>query len=172
MKKLMGNKFIVGIAALLIGLALLCFPEDAINVMLRIIGVILLIGCAVRIVAFVNSERGAVDYLLLVLVAVLVVLGILLLICPKWIVGVAFVLFGILVAAAGVLYMIHAFRAPNVGSFRFVLIGIAVVAIVLGIVVVANPFDTAKALTKFAGFSFLVSAAQSFLALAADQKAD
>ena len=171
MKQFLGNKFIFGIAALLIGLAMLLWPLDYLRFMLCIIGVILLIGCAVRIVAFVNSEKSAKDILILILVGVVAILGILFVFHPWWIIKVAFVLFGLLIVTAGVFYLVHALRAPNIGSFRYVLLGIAVVVIILGIIVTCNSLKTAAWVTKLSGVSYLFAALQSFMALAADQKA-
>ncbi|MGW0656777.1 HdeD family acid-resistance protein [Streptomyces umbrinus] len=154
------------IATLVPGILILVWPEGTLHVVAVLIGLYLLVTGAFRFVGtFAREDHG--ERLPGLLLAVLYVLGgVLCLRNPLQTIAALSLIVGIVWVVSGILTLYTALAARDLPHRGFVL-GIAVIGIVAGIVVLALPSESARALTRLLGlWLVLLGVAEVALALA------
>ncbi|MEU6918114.1 HdeD family acid-resistance protein [Streptomyces olindensis] len=154
------------VATLVPGILLLVWPEATLHVVAVLIGLYLLAAGAFRFVeTFARREQG--HRLPSLLLAVLYVLaGVLCLRNPLQTITALSLIVGLVWLVSGMLTLYHALAAPDLPHRGFVL-GAAVLALVAGVVVLALPAESARALTRLLGlWLVLLGLAEAGLALA------
>ncbi|WP_405926361.1 HdeD family acid-resistance protein [Streptomyces sp. NBC_00035] len=138
------------IATLVPGILVLVWPDETLHVLAVLIGLYLLVTGAFRFVAaFARDETG--ERLPGLLLAVLFVLaGVLCLRNPLQTIAALSLIVGIVWLVSGILTLFTAIAAKDLPHRGFV-IGGAVIAILAGIVVLALPTESARALTRLLG---------------------
>ncbi|CAL9451356.1 hypothetical protein SUDANB105_02439 [Streptomyces sp. enrichment culture] len=138
------------IATLIPGVLILVWPDETLHVLAVLIGLYLLVAGAFRFVASFARE-GAGERLAGLLLAVLFVLaGVLCLRHPLQTITALSLIVGIVWLVSGVITLHTALAAKDLPHRGFVL-GAAVLGIVAGIVVLALPTESARALTRLLG---------------------
>ncbi|MEV7072374.1 HdeD family acid-resistance protein [Streptomyces sp. NPDC091972] len=136
------------IATLVPGVLVLVWPDETLHVLAVLIGLYLLVTGAFRFVA-VFARAG--ERLPGLLIAVLYVLaGVLCLRDPLQTVSVLSLIVGAVWLVSGILTLYTAITAEDLPHRAFV-VGAAVIGIVAGIVVLALPAESARALTRLLG---------------------
>jgi uncharacterized membrane protein HdeD (DUF308 family) len=154
------------IATLVPGILILVWPGGTLHVVAVLIGLYLLVTGAFRFVeTFAREDHG--ERLPGLLLAVLYVLGgVLCLRNPLQTIAALSLIVGIVWVVSGILTLYTALAARDLPHRGFVL-GIAVIGIVAGIVVLALPSESARALTRLLGlWLVLLGLAEVALALA------
>ena len=154
------------IATLVPGILILVWPDGTLHVVAVLLGLYLLVTGAFRFVeTFAREEHG--ERLPGLLLAVLYVLGgVLCLRNPLQTIAALSLIVGIVWVVSGILTLYTALAARDLPHRGFVL-GIAVIGIVAGIVVLALPSESARALTRLLGlWLVLLGVAEVALALA------
>ena len=154
------------IATTVPGVLVLVWPDETLHVLAVLIGLHLLVTGAFRFVAcFGREERG--ERLTGLLAAVLYVLtGVLCLRNPLQTIAVLSLIVGVVWLVSGVLTLYTALANKNL-PHRGVVLGVAVLGIVAGIVVLALPAESARALTRLLGlWLVLLGLAEAAVALA------
>ncbi|QQM45538.1 HdeD family acid-resistance protein [Streptomyces liliifuscus] len=154
------------IATLVPGILILVWPDGTLHVVAVLLGLYLLVTGAFRFVeTFAREEHG--ERLPGLLLAVLYVLGgVLCLRNPLQTIAALSLIVGIVWVVSGILTLYTALAARDLPHRGFVL-GIAVIGIVAGIVVLALPSESARALTRLLGlWLVLLGLAEVALALA------
>lgn len=154
------------VATLVPGVLVLVWPEETLHVLAVIIGLYLLVTGAFRFVAvFGREEHG--ERLPGLLLAVLYVLaGVLSLRNPLQTIAALSLVVGVVWLVSGILTLYTALAAKDL-PHRGVVLGAAVLAIVAGIVVLALPTESARALTRLLGlWLVLLGLAEAAVALA------
>ncbi|TRO68441.1 HdeD family acid-resistance protein [Streptomyces sp. IB201691-2A2] len=154
------------IATLVPGILILVWPDGTLHVVAVLIGLYLLVTGAFRFVeTFAREDHG--ERLPGLLLAVLYVLGgVLCLRNPLQTIAALSLIVGIVWVVSGILTLYTALAARDLPHRGFVL-GIAVIGIVAGIVVLALPSESARALTRLLGlWLVLLGLAEVALALA------
>ncbi|WP_369241044.1 HdeD family acid-resistance protein [Streptomyces sp. R21] len=138
------------IATLVPGVLVLVWPDETLHVLAVLIGLYLLVIGAFRFVAsFARDDHG--ERLPGLLLAVLYVLaGVLCLRNPMQTIAALSLIVGIVWLVSGILTLYTAIAAKDLPHRGFV-VGIAVIGIVAGIVVLALPSESARALTRLLG---------------------
>ncbi|MFD3927493.1 HdeD family acid-resistance protein [Streptomyces sp. NPDC058614] len=138
------------IATLVPGILVLVWPDETLHVLAVLIGLYLLVTGAFRFVAaFARDEPG--ERLPGLLLAVLYVLaGVLCLRNPLQTIAALSLIVGIVWLVSGILTLYTAIAAKDLPHRGFV-VGGAVIAILAGIVVLALPTESARALTRLLG---------------------
>ncbi|MET7686681.1 DUF308 domain-containing protein [Streptomyces sp. NPDC005483] len=138
------------IATLVPGVLVLVWPDETLHVLAVLIGLHLLVSGAFRFVA-VFGRTGPGERLLGLLMAVLYVLaGVLCLRNPLQTIAALSLVVGVVWLVSGILTLYTAIAAEDLPHRAFVL-GVAVLAIVAGIVVLALPAESARVLTRLLG---------------------
>ncbi|WP_369244522.1 HdeD family acid-resistance protein [Streptomyces sp. R41] len=138
------------VATLVPGILVLVWPDETLHVLAVLIGLYLLVMGAFRFVAaFGRDELG--ERLPGLLLAVLFVLaGVLCLRNPLQTIAALSLIVGIVWLVSGILTLYGAIAAKDLPHRGFV-IGAAVIAVLAGIVVLALPTESARALTRLLG---------------------
>ena len=136
------NDFLAAIIGIAAGLLLLVFPQEAINVITYGIGIVSLVYGVVRIVDyFKNRDISPFFAGELILGVVLVGIGLFSFLNPGGIFAILPVIFGILVLVEGISKLQRALMLRRYGYPRWVAALVLAIAImVLGVVLVLNPF--------------------------------
>ncbi|MEU6226822.1 DUF308 domain-containing protein [Streptomyces sp. NPDC047042] len=154
------------LATLVLGILVLVWPEETLHVLAVLIGLYLLVTGAFRFVAvFGREEHG--ERLPGLLLAVLYVLaGVLCLRNPLQTIDALSLIVGVVWLVSGVLTLYSALATRDL-PHRGVVVGVAVLGIVAGIVVLALPTESARALTRLVGlWLVLLGLAETAVALA------
>ncbi|MEU1271107.1 HdeD family acid-resistance protein [Streptomyces sp. NPDC005799] len=138
------------VATLIPGLLVLVWPDETLHVLAVLVGLYLLVNGAFRFVALFAGQ-GIGERIAGLLVAVLYVLaGVLCLRNPLQTVTALSLVVGILWLVSGILTLYTAITAEDLPHRGFVL-GAAVLGILAGVVVLALPTESARALTRLLG---------------------
>ncbi|MFD9395316.1 HdeD family acid-resistance protein [Streptomyces sp. NPDC060000] len=162
------------VATLVPGILILVWPDETLHVLAVLIGLYLLVTGVFRFVAaFARGDHG--ERLTGLLLAVLyVVAGVLCLRNPLQTIATLSLIVGVLWLVSGILTLFTALATREL-PHRGVVLGAAVLAIVAGIVVLALPTESARALTRLLGLWLillgLVEAAVAFAWRAALRRA-
>ncbi|MEV1084439.1 DUF308 domain-containing protein [Streptomyces sp. NPDC050211] len=138
------------IATVVPGILILVWPDETLHVLAVLIGLYLLVMAAFRFVeAFAREEPGErVTRLLHALLYVLA--GVLCLRNPLQTIAALSLIVGVVWLVSGILTLHTAIAARDLPHRGFV-VGVAVIGIVAGIVVLALPSESARALTRLLG---------------------
>ncbi|MFI1068793.1 HdeD family acid-resistance protein [Streptomyces puniciscabiei] len=138
------------VVTLVAGVLILVWPDETLHVLAVVIGLYLLLGGAIRFVTAFAREDHA-DRLAGLLVAVLYVLaGVLCLRHPLQTVTALTLVVGLVWLVSGLLTLYPALAAKDL-PHRGAVLGAALLGIVAGIVVLALPAESARALTRLLG---------------------
>ena len=146
------NDFLAAIIGIAAGLLLLVFPQEAINVITYGIGIVSLVYGVVRIVDYSPFFAGE-----LILGVVLVGIGLFSFLNPGGIFAILPIIFGILVLVEGISKLQRALMLRRYGYPRWVAALVLAIAImVLGVVLVLNPFGALVITVRVLGAVILV----------------
>ena len=152
---------ISSVAFILVGLALLLWPEACLRVVCGLFGLVILMKGVGSIYSFLKAEvRGFFSYFGWLFGAAAVALGIFLLIRPQTVVSILPILVGLFVIMDGVMRVQSAFELRAAGYDRWwSLLILALVSVVLGAVMLWNPFGTVELLVMAIGVILMVEGA-------------
>ena len=152
---------ISSVAFILVGLALLLWPETSLRVVCGLFGLVILMKGVGSIYSFLKAEvRGFFSYFGWLFGAAAVALGIFLLIRPQTVVSILPILVGLFVIMDGVMRVQSAFELWAAGYDRWwSLLILALVSVVLGAVMLWNPFGTVELLVMAIGVILMVEGA-------------
>ena len=153
------------LALMLLGLALLLWPEASLRLVGYLFGAVILVKGLLSIWGYVRAEeRFFFDYFGLVFGIAASALGVFLLLQPDTVVSVLPILVGIYVIVDAVVRLQSAFelRAMGYGRWWGFLI-LAGLSVALGVLMVVNPFETVQLLVMAIGVILLVEGALSLI---------
>ena len=153
------------LALMLLGLALLLWPEASLRLVCYLFGAVILVKGLLSIWGYVRAEeRFFFDYFGLVFGIAASALGVFLLLQPDTVVSVLPILVGIYVIVDAVVRLQSAFelRAMGYGRWWGFLI-LAGLSVALGVLMVVNPFETVQLLVMVNGVILLVEGALSLI---------
>lgn len=156
------NLSLITIAAgFIIGIALLVRPDEAVRVISILCGaVVILLGAGAWVMYFSGRRSGV----LAVLGTLAIIGGIILCVRYRSIVSAALFLFGLFVLVGGIVDLVSAFEARknDIGSWIISVI-MAVIAIVIGLTAVIDPFDSVMTLTRLLGCGLIFYAVMDLI---------
>ncbi|MFF5518366.1 HdeD family acid-resistance protein [Streptomyces coeruleorubidus] len=153
------------VATLVLGVLVLVWPEVTLHVLAVLIGLHLLVAGAFRFVE-VFAREGHERLPGLFLSVLYVLAGVLCLRNPLQTIAALSLIVGVVWLASGILTLYTAVAAKDL-PHRGVLLGVAVLAVVAGIVVLALPAESARALTRLLGlWLVLLGLGEAVVALA------
>ena len=151
------------LAFMLLGLALLLWPEVSLRLVCYLFGAVILLKGLLSVWGYLRAEeRLFFDYFGLVFGVAASVLGVFLFLEPDVVVSVLPLLVGLYVIVDGVVRLQSAFELRAAGYDRWwAFLLLAAISAVLGVVIVANPFATAAVLVMAIGVILLAEGALS-----------
>ncbi len=165
MKFLKKSYFASSLAFILLGLALLLWPEVSLRVVCYLFGALILLKGLLSIWAYVRAEeRFFFSYFTLLFGVAASALGVFLLIKPDTVVSVLPILIGLFIVFDGVVRLQSAFdlkRAGFTAWWSFLLL--ALLSAVLGVLMIWNPFATVQVLVMAIGIILLIEGALNLI---------
>ena len=150
-KKVFGNKLVVAILSIALGVIFIVLRGGVIDVGIMVIGIVLLVAAAFFIITYFTSKAENKPVQNIVFAIIAAAIGILLLVKPSFIAGLSLVVIGIILIIVGVLDLIESVKSS--GTPRILSLIVAVLLIVLGIVMFFNPIGFLDIITVFIGIA-------------------
>ena len=162
-KSLLLNKNVHIIASLLIGVLLLAFPEESLNIAGYIItSIVFLVGLFFVLRLFINkSYQSKLDIFYFILGIILIILSISIFLNPTWIITAINVVVGFLLVVNGLSNLINIVKDKD--GVWWIFAAISFLILVLGIVVIINPLGLAKLIVSLEGLSLISDTIITFL---------
>lgn len=149
------------------GLALLIWPGQTTGLILNFVGGILMaIGAFLIIRYYIRSRKAMVRNMDLGFGITAAVLGLLVYLMKGFLLSIVPTIIGVVLLVLGFLKLQTAldFRRTNVFRWQFQLI-ISIISMVMGLVILINPFGTALLMTRMIGAAILIEGVQDLLSL-------
>jgi len=161
------HTWIISAAVILFGLALLIWPGQTTGLILNFAGGLLMACGAFRIIRyFVKSRNTAVYNMDMGIGGALFIVGLMIYIFKGFLLSLVPTIIGIILLVSGLLKLQTAldFRRLNVRRWQIQLIT-AAISVVMGIIILINPFSTALLMTRLIGAAILIEGLQDVFSL-------
>lgn len=158
------------LAEIAVGILLFVNPEEFTRTVLTLFGIIMLLVGLVSCVRFFRDRKDGMESPLTLIFAVAaLVIGIFCAFATSFVLGlfsVVAVIYGVILILAGI-YKAQTYFQNKKAKLRpsFLVLLSAVLAVILGAVIVFNPFTTTVMLWRFAGISMIAEAVIDLIAL-------
>ena len=155
-KKMSVVSIIFSIIFIAIGIFLLLKPETAINIICYVLGVLLILWGVVSMIQFF-SDKTSESYLSISFIfgAFMFIFGLIILIKPEIIASIIPLLLGIWMLINGVTKLSYSLTINKLSNATVSIVG-SIFIIILGVLLIFNPFAGAKSLVQIIGISFIV----------------
>ena len=144
---------ISSIFLLILGLIFIFIPDDIITTSLKIIGVIILIFSGIIIYNSIKNNKEEILYGILI-----IILGLVFLFNPEVIAGIIPFIIGLIITFKSTikLQLIYKFKSIDSKEWKKMLI-INLISLILGIILLFNPFKGATAILRIIGIFIVIS---------------
>lgn len=153
-ERIRSNWIASSIATIIIGLILLLFPTVTLNFISYCLGAVALVMGVIRTVRYFRQDHTY-PFLFqsdLVVGLITIGLGIFMMTQPKTVISLIPHIFGILVAGCGVGNILRAMDAKKAGLSQWgFLLGLAIISVVLGVLIMFNPFGALELVVTIIG---------------------
>lgn len=155
---------LLSILMIVIGLLLALWPGHVMTTALTILGIALLIGGALLIYSWYNGRNNDASVITLAEGIVFVVAGLVVLIAPRFLISIVPFAIGALITLNGIFNLAQALdqRKSNYHRWKASLV-MAVLTIVLGLLIVLNPFSTMEMLVVAIGVIIIYNGVSNLL---------
>ena len=153
MEKKNNSSLLSATVMIIVGIILAVFSGEALITILRVVGIGLLVVGAIGVISYFTSNNNEEkSFCKMLISAVEAIGGLLVLAAPKLFLNIYPIAMGILITLDGFGNLFQAFSLKKTGldSWKTMLI-LAIISIVLGIVIICNPFSTISVLTTIIG---------------------
>lgn len=164
-KSFLGNKIVLAVLSIVLGIALIIARGSAIDLMVKIIGIVLVIVAVVYLLLFILSGDGRAASQMVYAVIALIV-GIFFLVRPWVIVNFFPVVFGVILAVSGATNLVQAIRSNAAGGSKIAAILFSVAVLALGIIIAVNYRTSVNIYVALIGVAFLVNGILDIFAMA------
>lgn len=156
LRSFFGNKLVLAIASIVLGIILIVLKGGAIDAFVKIIGIVLLVVAAVYCALFIisGSQRSAVQ---LVGAIVALIFGLLFLVRPDIIVNLFPFIMGIALAVSGAVNLVQSIMSKARGSARIASIITAIIVLLLGVVIFMNARKVVDIYVIIIGIALLIN---------------
>lgn len=166
-QKMVTSKLVMGIVSLLFGIVLVVWQAGAVAEIIRILGVLLLVGSVVLLLTyfFGRENKGNPSALASAILGLLV--GIVFAYTPEWLVAFFPFVMGIVLLVSSVFNLSMFISSPvRTAAFPAGLL-LSVLTLLLGIVAIAQPMEVADFLVAMIGVAFLAAGVIDLIEVAA-----
>ncbi len=155
-----------GIFLIIVGLILLFFPEGTTRLIAYITAVLLLVLGIAQIIGYLRSEPGMGRHQSSLAAGImLVIAGLIVYFRAEAVISIIPVIMGIIIAISGVAKLQQAVDLARMKVSRWsTVLVIALLNIVLGVIIIFDPFSTAMTLLRFVGIGLIYSGLSDVIA--------
>lgn len=151
------SQFLIsGLISLIYGLLALLLPSDLLKTVMTVTGAVLILAGIICVLVSLNRKKNMLPWGMLLLEAIIMVLlGVAAIVWSYRTVQLLIILIGIWVASIGLMQLISLIGIKGLANkWFFVICG--VLALVFGILMIVNPFESAEFFVKLTGVIALV----------------
>lgn len=172
LKKMQGSYVVLAVAYVVFGLSLLIKPQQSTTVICYAIGALFIIYAAATLIKyFTDSTRRLYIEPNFVLPVILGVFGIVTIVRPAVIISILPFIVGIVLVFSGLIKVQDSINLKRFDYARwYIVLAFALVSVVLGIVILINPFGTGMLFTRIVGLFFVVDGAMSISSIIMTRK--
>ena len=157
-RKMQGSYIVMAVAYVVFGLSLLIKPELSTTVICYAIGAVCVIYAVANLIKYFTGSMNRMyiepDFVLSVIICVF---GIVTIVRPSVIISILPFIVGIVLVFSGLIKVQDGINLKRFNYDRwFLVLGFAVISVILGIVVLLNPFGTGLLFTRIVGLFFTV----------------
>ena len=157
-RKMQGSYIVMAVAYVVFGLSLLIKPELSTTVICYAIGAVCVIYAVANLIKYFKGSMNRMyiepDFVLSVIICVF---GIVTIVRPSVIISILPFIVGIVLVFSGLIKVQDGINLKRFNYDRwFLVLGFAVISVILGIVVLLNPFGTGLLFTRIVGLFFTV----------------
>ena len=157
------NFVLTAILTLILGILLITSPGTAMRTVFLLVGWTLVISGAASLLTALLSRGQPVGQGDLVLGLVQVATGLVVLMRPGFLMSLAGIVVGFVLLIHGIHDIQHARESKALGYEWKMSMGVGIAAVVMGLIVMVNPFSTLETLLRIAGVFLLVDGAADLL---------
>ena len=156
LRRIRVNFVLTAILTLILGILLITSPGTAMRTVFLLVGWTLLISGVASLLTALLSKGQPVGQGDLVLGLVQVATGLVVLMRPGFLMSLAGIVVGFVLLIHGIHDIQHARESKALGYEWKLSMGVGIAAVVMGIIVMVNPFSTVETLLRIAGIFLLV----------------
>lgn len=156
LRRIRVNFVLTAILTLILGILLITSPGTAMRTVFLLVGWTLVISGAASLLTALLSRGQPVGQGDLVLGLVQVATGLVVLMRPGFLMSLAGIVVGFVLLIHGIHDIQHARESKALGYEWKLSMGVGIAAVVMGIIVMVNPFSTLETLLRIAGIFLLV----------------
>lgn len=155
---------LLSIVMIVLGLLLALWPGHVMTTALTILGIALLVGGALLIYSWYNGRARSSSVITLSEGILMVVAGLVVLIAPKFLISIVPFVVGALITLNGVFNLAQSLdqRRWNYSRWTMSLV-VAILTIVLGVLIMLNPFSTMESLVMAIGIIIIYNGISNLL---------
>ena len=163
-KSVRNHMIISSIILLILGVLFIVWPDQAAIFLTRATAIVILGVAAFELVLFfLGKRKGFTDVPAIIIGVILTALGIFLLVRPDSLLSFFNIIFGIIILIMGLDHLFQAvFIIRHVRTLWWVSLLVGVAAVVLGIVILVNPFSAVRTAMILVGITMVVEAIGGF----------
>lgn len=145
---------------ILLGIVLIIWPNDAAELMTRIVGIVLLLLALIEIIVFICSKnKEALEIIALIGALIFASIGIFLIINPGWLVGFFNIIFGVVIGIYGLFGIVNSIAyARRSGGLWWIGLIMSVIAVAFAVLIFMNPVWISNILMIAIGASLIFAA--------------
>lgn len=163
LRRIRVNFVLTAILTLILGILLITSPGTAMRTVFLLVGWTLVISGAASLLTALLSRGQPVGQGDLVLGLVQVATGLVVLMRPGFLMSLAGIVVGFVLLIHGIHDIQHARESKAMGYEWKLSMGVGIVAVVMGVIVMVNPFSTLETLLRIAGVFLLIDGAADLL---------
>ena len=151
------SQFLIsGLISLVYGLLALLLPSDLLKTMMTVTGAVLITVGIICVLVSLNRKKNMLPWIMLLFEAiVMILLGVAAIIWSYETVKLLIILVGVWVAAIGLMQLISILALKGLAN-KWFFVSCGVLALVFGILMIVNPFESAEFFVKLTGVIALV----------------
>ncbi|MEG0873175.1 MAG: DUF308 domain-containing protein [Clostridia bacterium] len=159
LKKYGKSTLLTSILLVILSIFIIFRPHESISIVVRILGLVLLITGSIHTISYFSTSKEFKSFSMeLVLGVVSLGAGILLMINPNIVLGILPVAFGCWIIIESIIRIQFTFKLKAMGSQSWkVLLPLSILTLILGVVMVFNPFAALNTVVVISGVMLLVT---------------
>ncbi len=163
LRRIRVNFVLTAVLTLILGILLISSPGTAMRTVFLLVGWTLVISGAASLLTAIFSKGQPVGQGDLVLGLIQLATGLVVLMRPGFLMSLAGIVVGFVLLIHGIHDIQHARESKALGYDWKLSMGVGVAAVVMGVIVMVNPFSTVETLLRIAGVFLLVDSVADLL---------
>lgn len=167
-KEVMDKTIVDEFLLILLGLALLIWPNATLHLVFRVVGIVVLIMGAIRVAAYVKNKEEVLMKDLIIGI-VMLILGLILIIAPQIFISIGPICAAVLIGYGAIVSLIKGIQTVRAGvKGGIIAVVISIIALILAIIILFHPVGFANFLVRLIGIAMIIAGIA--MAIAAYQK--